>query len=175
MEKFVEKFNPANAASISADDVAEISQINDEQLAELARVYPNKPTGNNYLVLRDTTEKDERKQTYPRSTYQNLFNLRKMGQKQWQIVGFAKTFKPVQPPPTAAQAVPSKTVDLSEEEAKSAEGMKEVPPPTAAQAETAVEPTALEVAKKKVEEAKANGAHPNLIKKLEKEVAELSK
>lgn len=75
-EQIVAKFNPANAANLTAQDLLEMRQLTDQQIDALANAYPNQPTRRAYLRLYDTT-KAENKQLFQLSTWQNLRNVRK--------------------------------------------------------------------------------------------------
>jgi hypothetical protein len=76
-EEIVIVFNPDNAATMPEAFLQFMPHLTGEQIRALAEAYPNKPTGNSYLVLMDSSKKEN--QLYPRSTWQNLFNLRRVG------------------------------------------------------------------------------------------------
>lgn len=79
-EQLVEKFNPANGANLSAEDLAIMKNLTDEQIGILAKAYPNTPGRRSYIRLYDTAIKPE-KQIFQLSTWQNLNNLRKFSNK----------------------------------------------------------------------------------------------
>lgn len=75
-EQLLQKFNPANAANLTAQDLETLRGLTDQQIDELAKAYPNQPTRRAYLRLYDTS-KPENKQLFNLSTWQNLRNVRK--------------------------------------------------------------------------------------------------
>lgn len=79
-EQLIEKFNPANGANLSAEDLAIMKSLTDEQIGILAKAYPNTPGRRSYIRLYDTAIKPE-KQIFQLSTWQNLNNLRKFSNK----------------------------------------------------------------------------------------------
>lgn len=79
-EQLIEKFNPDNAGSLTAEDLETMRSLSDAQIEVLAKAYPNKPTRRVYLRLYDTTL-PEKKQVYNLSTWQNLNNVRKFSNK----------------------------------------------------------------------------------------------
>lgn len=75
-EHLIAKFNPANVANLTAQDLLEMRALTDQQIDTLAKAYPNQPSRRAYLRLYDTT-KPESKQIFNLSTWQNLRNVRK--------------------------------------------------------------------------------------------------
>src|SRR5688572_7240405 len=75
-EELIAKFNPANAATLTAEDLLIMRNLTDEQIAVLAEAYPNQPMRRAYLRLYDSRVA-ENKQIFPTSTWQNLRNARK--------------------------------------------------------------------------------------------------
>ncbi len=75
-QQLLAKFNPANAANLTAADLEEMRGLSDYDIAILAEAYPNQPTRRSYLRLYNTAL-PENKQLYPLSTWQNLRNARK--------------------------------------------------------------------------------------------------
>lgn len=123
-EQLIAKFNPANAANLTADDLEIMRSLTDEQIDALADAYPNTPTRRAYLLLYDSAVPPER-QLYQMSTWQNLRNVRKYANKK-NLVPY--TYKSLQQPTrqqaqttTAVhrQTVPSKKVivDMSAKDA----------------------------------------------------------
>lgn len=78
--QLIEKFNPANGANISPEDQETMKSLTDDQIAILAKAFPNQPTRRSYILLWDKDMKPE-KQLKQRSTWQNLHNLRKFSNK----------------------------------------------------------------------------------------------
>jgi hypothetical protein len=77
LKDIVDMFNPLNALSIPEPAFELFPHLTNEQIEALATAYPNQATGNAYLVLTDKTVKSG-KQLFPRSTWQNLRNLRRL-------------------------------------------------------------------------------------------------
>src|SRR5688572_936393 len=75
-QQLIAKFNPANAANLTAADMETMRGLSDYDIAILAEAYPNQPTRRSYLRLYNTALA-ENKQLYPLSTWQNLRNARK--------------------------------------------------------------------------------------------------
>lgn len=87
----VEIYNPANAASLTPEEVAAMQLLTKEEIALLAKEYPNKPSGGTYLVLFDTKKKMT-DQLFSRSTWQNLNNLNKQGVTNFKALSFSSIF-----------------------------------------------------------------------------------
>jgi hypothetical protein len=79
-EQLIEKFNPANGANITPEDLETLHSLTDEQIDVLAKAFPNTPTRRAYLRLYDKNMTLE-KQLYQLSTWQNLRNNRKFSSK----------------------------------------------------------------------------------------------
>lgn len=75
-DELITKFNPANAGTLSEEDLTNFRALTTEQIGVLAKAYPNSPSRRPYLVLFDHNVKPD-KQLYSLSTYQNLYNVRK--------------------------------------------------------------------------------------------------
>lgn len=73
----LEKYNPAKFRELKQADIDAMKDLTKDDVAELARLYPNKPSDRAYLVLFNT--KDKAKQLYPLSTWQNLHALWRQG------------------------------------------------------------------------------------------------
>lgn len=78
--QLVELFNPANAKNLTPQDLQAMQELTDEQLAVLAKHYPNTAHMRSYLVLYDKNVA-ENKQIYPPSTWQNLHNVRRFANR----------------------------------------------------------------------------------------------
>lgn len=120
MEFNIADFNPANAKSLSKEQLAAMQTFSMEELKALAEAYPNKPTQPAYLILKDSKVKENTKQIYNRSTWQNLYALWKVGQKNYVAFSFISVFVT----PTAAQA-PVKVQDLKADDVNKAPGIKQ--------------------------------------------------
>lgn len=79
-EQLIAKFNPANGANVSGEDLEILHALTDEQIDILADAYPNTPAKRSYLRLYDKNLKPD-KQLYQLSTWQNLRNVRKFSNK----------------------------------------------------------------------------------------------
>jgi hypothetical protein len=75
-DQLIAKFNPNNAANLTASDLETMRNLTDDQIGVLAQAYPNTPTRKPYLRLYDTKLADN-KQLFQLSTWQNLRNVRK--------------------------------------------------------------------------------------------------
>lgn len=181
----IELYNPRNAAKLTPEQVQAMQDLTLDEIKELAEAYPNQPTGNAYLKFYIKSDPAD-KQRFPLGTWNNLYNLRKLGKEDILPFGFVNTKMPfVQ---TKAGVV-KRTVDLGAEEV--IEGMKAVDVNTeaandfsneedyaATQTEDAQaaynEPTEAELALLAANEALQKGiedkVHPQTIKKLEREL-----
>lgn len=121
VETFLSLFNPQNAAGLTTEQLAAMETLTPEQIAMLAREYPNPAIQNAYLVLKDTTKADK-DQLWNLSTWQNLADLHRMGMKQFVAVGFRTNH--IKQGLRVAPVQNLGGLDLSEEEVKQAEGLK---------------------------------------------------
>lgn len=122
LEQVVELLNPANAKTLPEQALALFEHLSDEQIAALAKAYPNGSQGNVYLILKDT--KVGVKQLFPRSTWENLYNLRVgAGMKNYVAMTFSARFQGSQKNTlaTLSYAAPQ---DLSKEEVIGLPGLK---------------------------------------------------
>lgn len=71
----LETFNPSNAEQLTVEQLQHLQSLSNEELGILAKAYPNTATDNNYLLLHDSKQPDNR-QLFPRSTWENLYKLR---------------------------------------------------------------------------------------------------
>lgn len=125
-EQLIEKFNPATAGQLSAEDLDILHNLTDEQLDILAKEYPNQANRKSYLRLYDRSVPAE-KQLYQLSTWQNLRNVRKFSNRKslipWDFLTTATRFnqqpqRPVSASQRAAASSPRKVVvDLTAQEA----------------------------------------------------------
>lgn len=121
MEDLVQAFNPATASSIPESLIDLMPHLTGEQIQELAKAYPNKPTGNTYLVLKDKNFKGN--QAFPRSTWENLANLRKIAGEAgqgWVALNFNSRFSQAN---NKTFIKPSATQDISKAEINTLPGI----------------------------------------------------
>lgn len=119
-DELIQKFNPANAANLTQEDIALMRTLSDDQIGVLAKAYPNDPMGRPYLLLYDTTL-GEKKQIYQPSTWQNLNNVRRYSnQKKFMPFTFRSLFIVPKKAPSLrvpSRPVPGQVVDLSARDA----------------------------------------------------------
>lgn len=124
-EDIVDVFNPENAAVLPVEVLAFMEHLTDSQIEALAKAYPNKPTGNTYLTLKDTNLK---KQLGQLSTWENLFNLRtKGGVKSFVAATFTSRYQPGKETSAVSNFSASGVQDLTKTEAQQAEGLQAQP------------------------------------------------
>lgn len=75
-QQLIEKFNPATAGNLSPEDIETLRALSDQQIAVLAKAYPNQPRMTMYLRYSDSRVAPD-KQILQRGTWQNLHNARK--------------------------------------------------------------------------------------------------
>ena len=107
----VELYNPQNASNLSIEEVEAMQHLSDDEIKLLAKAYPNQATKNAYLKYYVTSEKNEQ-QRYPRGTWQNLYNLRKMNRKDIVAIGFVGSIAPVISVPLVSKVSKTTVVDL---------------------------------------------------------------
>ncbi len=175
-------YNPANK-EITADEIEAMKNLTDDEIAQLAKAYPNTPTGNAYLVYFNTSE-TQTNQRFPLGTWANLHNLRLLGRKDIVPYNFTKNHAAGRSLATTVSKPDQKTVDLSKEDAGNAEGLKkaEVVPPAQIDASDTIETAADTAADAKIAElekelnqAIADKAHPKIIKGLQETLATAKK
>lgn len=123
-DQLIEKFNPENAANMTAEDLEIMRALTNDELKALAQAYPNQPVRKAYLILYDTSVKDQARQLFPLSTWQNLFNVR-VGQAMKNLIpwDFKKNLPNVKNRatarriPIAAPAQQRRIIDLTPQEA----------------------------------------------------------
>jgi hypothetical protein len=86
-QKMIEKYNPDKFRELKPEDIEAMRKFTMNDVAELAKAYPNKPSGRAYLVLFNT--EDKAKQLYPLSTWQNLLALWKQQLTKYVAYSFA--------------------------------------------------------------------------------------
>lgn len=130
MTDIVKTYNPANAASLTTEQISELQKLTSAQIKELAKAYPNSTMTRAYLLIIDSTKPIE-KQLPSLSTFENLYNLRERNaQRQYVAYAFRQGYKPVRVTPVRVKKI--EVLDLSDVELKSLPGFKtasEVIPP----------------------------------------------
>jgi hypothetical protein len=86
-QQTIDKYNPNKFRELTKEDIETMRNFQINDVAALAKAYPNKPTERAYLVLFDTT--DKAKQLYPLSTWQNLLALWKQQLTKYVAFNFA--------------------------------------------------------------------------------------
>jgi hypothetical protein len=116
-QETINLYNPANAKNLTAEQLAAMSNFSDEDIKQLATAYPNKATGNAYLVIGNTKLKQ---QIGARSTFANLYNLRVANQqKNFYPLSYTAIWKR----PATKQTVAS-MADLTKQEIEALPGIK---------------------------------------------------
>lgn len=99
-EQLIAKYNPNNARNLTAEDLAEMRTLTNDQLKVLAEAYPNGARHKAYLVLFDTNVAED-KQMHNLSTWQNLYNVRKFSNLK-NLVPY--TFRDIHQKPTVGRS-----------------------------------------------------------------------
>lgn len=174
----ISTYNPGNT-NITDEEVAQMRNLTDEQIEQLAKAYPNQPTGNAYLEYWIEGEK-ENEQRFPLGTWANLHNLRKLGRKDISAFRFRRSFQPKKNYPVPLKT-PQRIVDLSKQDVENAEGLKAKATTTTGgvkdvhiitQDDLNANPE-LEAAQKELQQAIDDKAHPNSIRAKQKKVNDL--
>lgn len=111
-KKVVDLYSPFNAKNLTQEQLAAMAEFSKEDLKALSENH-NNGSGTAYLVLKDKTKPDN-KQTFPLSTWRNLYELHKLGQTNMIAFSYRSIFKDRQ---KSLKAVPVQ--DLTKEQAKS--------------------------------------------------------
>jgi len=124
MSDIVKLYNPANAAALTAEEIAGLQTLTNQDLKELSTAYPNSMSSKAYLLILNSLSKNKR-ELPALSTFGNLYNLRtKNGQKGYVAIGFRGQFKPN---PIAPQSKRKQEVlDLSDTELLTLPGFKTI-------------------------------------------------
>lgn len=94
MSEIIKTFNPANAASLTHQQLNDLQNLTTDQIKELARAYPNGSFSRAYLLIVDRT--NTKRQLPTLSTFEHLLNIRtKNGLQNYVAVGFRGNYKPV--------------------------------------------------------------------------------
>lgn len=128
MSDLVKTYNPANATTLTPEQVDAMQRLSSDEIKELAKAYPNGAHSRAYLLIIDQ-RKPADKQLPSLSTFQNLWNLReKNGLKNYVAYRFRDNVKPLAASPTrTGRGVLPKgktVVDLSDVDLLSLPGFK---------------------------------------------------
>lgn len=108
-QNMIKLYDPANAKNLNAEQLAAMANFTNDDLLALAKAYPNKSTGNAYLILGNTKLKE---QFGNPSTFTNLYNLRvRQQQKHFFALSYRILWRKSAIKPTVA-----KLADLTKEE-----------------------------------------------------------
>lgn len=86
-QEMIDKYNPTKFRELSQADIEAMRSFTMNDIADLAKAYPNKPSERAYLVLFNKT--DQAKQLYPLATWANVFALWKQGSTSYVPFNFA--------------------------------------------------------------------------------------
>ncbi len=118
-DKTLALYAPGNAKNLTAEQLTAMQGFDLEDLKALASANPNKAQSSAYLILYDKTKKPK-EQLYSLSTWKNLYELNKMGNKNFYAISFRSIFNRKD----AAKLVVAPVQDLTKEEALKAPGLK---------------------------------------------------
>jgi len=122
MNELIKLYNPANAGTLTPEELEGLQKLDSAQIKELALAYPNAAMQRAYLLIIDN-RKPADKQLPALSSYENLWNLReKNGLRNYVAYSFRGTYR-------AKTVVPFKqkrteVLDLSEVELMNLPGFK---------------------------------------------------
>lgn len=109
-------YAPANAKNLSPEQIAAMADFSKEDLKELAAAYPNNSHSSAYLILFERGVAANKQVGHP-STWNNLYQLIKMGGTKYYAASFRSIYK--QAPIGGAIAKPvQKAKDITNDEAK---------------------------------------------------------
>ena len=95
MTDIVKIYNPANANTLTPEQIAAMQKLTPDEIRILAEAYPNYMFSKNYLLIIDSTLRPTEKNLPNISTWQTLYNLReKNGQRKWIAYGFKGARQP---------------------------------------------------------------------------------
>jgi hypothetical protein len=94
MIDIVKLYNPANAASLTPEQIEGLKFLSDDELKQLAMAYPNKIMVTAYLLIIDKSKPVE-KQIPNLNTFEGLYSLRaRNGLKNYVAFNFKANYKP---------------------------------------------------------------------------------
>lgn len=123
MTDLVQLYNPANAASLTPEQLQGLQHLTSEQIKELAIAYPNEANNMAYLLIIDNRIPLD-KQLPGLNTFQNLWNLREKNAQKFMVAyQFMANYKPeVHQRPISTRRV--EVLDLSDTELMTLPGFK---------------------------------------------------
>lgn len=122
MSKIVETYNPANAESLTSEQLEGLRNLTSAEIKELAMAYPNMTMQKAYLLIIDGSKPAE-KQLPTLSSFENLYNLReKNGLRNYVAYAFKAGYKPRVIPHVKGKV--TEVIDLSEKELMDLPGFK---------------------------------------------------
>ncbi len=122
MSDIVKLYNPANASSLTPEQVEGLQKLTSAEIKQLANVYSNSIMQKAYLLIIDSS-KPIHKQLPALSTFENLYNLReKNGMKTFVAYAFRGNYKPQRV--TQVRPKKSEVIDLSDVEIMTLPGFK---------------------------------------------------
>lgn len=98
----LEKYSPFNAKNLSDEEISAMAGFTKDDLKALAEKYPNKAGQTAYLLLYDSTKGKERQIAQP-STWENIYQLHKIGQTQFLVMTFKSRHNPAAKPVAVAK------------------------------------------------------------------------
>lgn len=150
MTDLVKLYNPANADSLTPEQVEGLQKLTSAEIKELAIAYPNATMQRAYLLIIDSTKPVE-KQLPTLNSFENLYNLReKNGLRQYVAYWFKGTYKPRMISPGFQRPKKVEVVDLSDEELLTLPGFKKVVPMPTENGENDLQVTVRHIKKEKI-------------------------
>ncbi len=123
MTDIVKLYNPANAATLSQEQLQGLQELTVEQIKELAKAYPNAAHASAYLLIIDKSKPAD-KQLPSLSSFENLYNLIvRNGLKTYAAWGFKGNYKPAKQV-TRTSRRPADVLDLQDAELMHLPGFK---------------------------------------------------
>lgn len=123
MSDLVKLYNPANAGSLTQEQVEGLQKLTSPEIKLLAQAYPNAVMQRAYLLIIDS-KKEITKQLPALSSFENLYNLReKNGQRQFVAFAFRSGYKP-QIKTQVTKVKKTEVLDLSNTDLMSLPGFK---------------------------------------------------
>ncbi len=126
MSDLITTYNPANADTLTKEQIFKMQELTSAEIKELAAAYPNGATNRAYLLIIDKRQPVE-KQLPSLSTFQNLWNLReKNGLRNYVAYQFRGNYKPVTGTKQGSSVRPKRTevVDLADTDLMNLPGFK---------------------------------------------------
>lgn len=121
-DEIIARFNPSADPNFTPEELEVLRKLTDEDIEALAAAYPNQPARKSYLRLYDTNIKQENKQIFSPSTWQNIRNLRKYSNIKnlipWDFMTTQATKRlAARPPQRTVPAAKRVVIDMSAQEA----------------------------------------------------------